>query len=100
MVVAIYLPDDIAEQFKNDRLQGSLYRLRKLAQKFNRIGTQVEFGVLSSTDVKIIQQLEASFCLAREVDKKSEILIDPNDPTRGGKNVDNPFWRADKCAEQ
>lgn len=85
MVIAIYLPDDIAEQFKNDRLQGSLHRLRKLAQKFNRTGGQVDGDVLLSTDVKVVQQLETSFCLAREVDKKSEILIDPNDPTRGGK---------------
>ena len=85
MIVALYLPDDIAEQFKNDRLQGSLYRLRKLAQKFNRTGGQVDGDVLLSTDVKVAQQLEASFCLAREVDKKSEILIDPNDPTHGGK---------------
>lgn len=85
MVVAIYLPDDIAEQFKNDRLQGSLYRLRKLAQKFSRTGGQVDGDVLLSTDVKVAQQLEASFCLAREVDKKSEMLIDPNDPTHGGK---------------
>jgi len=84
MVIALYLPDDIAEQFKADRLQGSLCRLRKLAQKFNRTGGQVDGDVLLSTDVKLMQQLEASFCLAREVDKKSEILIDPNDPTRGG----------------
>lgn len=85
MIVAIYLPDDIAEQFKTDRLQGSLCRLRKLAQKFNRTGGQVDGDVLLSTDVNVAQQLEASFCLAREVDKKGEILIDPNDPTHGGK---------------
>lgn len=85
MIVAIYLPDDIAEQFKNDRLHGSMYRLRKVAQKFNRTGAKVDGNVLLSTDVKVVQQLEASFCLAREVDKKSEILIDPNDPTHGGK---------------
>lgn len=85
MVIAIYLPDDIAEQFKNDRLQGSLYRLRKLAQKFNRTGGNIDGEVLLTTDVKLMQQLEASFCVAREVDKKSEILIDPNDLTHGGK---------------
>ena len=85
MVLAIFLPDDIAEQFKNDRLQASLHRLRRLSKKFNRTGGQVDGDVLLSTDVKLMQQLEASFCLAREVDKKSEILIDPNDPTHGGK---------------
>jgi len=87
MVIALYLPDDIAEQFKNDRLQGSLYRLRRLAQKIDRAGGQFDGEVLLSTDVKLMQQLEASFCLAREVDKKGEILIDPNDPTRGGKKT-------------
>lgn len=70
MVIAIYLPDDIAEQFKNDRLQGSLYRLRKLAQKFNRTGGHVDGEVLLTTDVKLMQTLEASFCLAREVGKE------------------------------
>lgn len=70
MVIAIYLPDDIAEQFKNDRLQGSFYRLRKLAQKFNRTGGHVDGEVLLTTDVKLMQTLEASFCLAREVGKE------------------------------
>jgi hypothetical protein len=54
-------------------------------EKFNRTGGQVDGEVLLSTDVKLMRQLEASFCLAREVDKKGEILIDPNDPTHGGK---------------
>lgn len=70
MVIAIYLPDDIAEQFKNDRLQASLHRLRKLAQKFNRTGGHVDGEVLLTTDVKLMQTLEASFCLAREVGKE------------------------------
>lgn len=85
MVVALYLPDDIAEQFKADRLQGSPHRLRRLSEKFNRTGGNIDGEVLLTTDVKLMQQLEASFCVAREVDKKGEILIDPNDPTHGGK---------------
>ena len=85
MIIAIHIPDDLAEQFKADRLQGSLHRIHKLAQKFNLGGGQVDGEVLLSTDVKAVQQLEASFRLAREVDKKSEILIDPDDPTHGGK---------------
>lgn len=85
MVIALYLPDDIAEQFKADRLQDSLHRLRILAHKFKRQGGLVGGQELLRSDVKLMQQLEASFCLAREVDKKGEILIDPNDPTRGGK---------------
>ena len=85
MIIAIYIPDDIAEQFKADRLQASLHRLRRLSEKFNRTGGQVDGDVLLSTDVNVAQQLEASFRLAREVDKKGEILIDPNDQTHGGK---------------
>lgn len=85
MIIAIHIPDDLAEQFKADRLQGSLHRIHKLAQKFNLSCGQVNGEVLLSTDVKVVQQLEASFRLARELDKKSEILIDPNDPTHGGK---------------
>jgi len=82
MIVAIYLPDDIAEQFKADRLQGSLHRLRRLSEKLHRVGTEVDGECLLYTDVKFMRQLEASFSLAREVDKKGEILIDP---THGGK---------------
>lgn len=85
MILAIYIPDDLAQQFKADRLQGSLHRLRKLAQKFNLAGSHIDGDVLQSTDLKLMQQLEVSFSDAREVDKKGEILIDPNDPTHGGK---------------
>lgn len=85
MVIALYLPDEIAEQFKADRLQDSLHRLRILAQKFKKSGGLVGGQELLTSDVNLMRQLEASFCLAREVDKKGEILIDPNDPTHGGK---------------
>lgn len=85
MVIALYLPDEIAEQFKADRLQDSLHRLRKLSDNYFRSGAFVYGERVTSLDVNIMRQLEASFCLAREVDKKGEILIDPNDPTHGGK---------------
>ena len=86
MVIALYLPDGIAEQFKHDRLQDSLHRLRLLARHYHRQGGIIAGQTLCSFDVKLMQQLEASFCLAREVAKKDEILIDPNDPTRGGSH--------------
>ena len=85
MVIALYLPDEIAEQFKDDRLQDSLHRLRILAQKWKKSGGLVAGEELLTFDVNLMKQLEASFCVAREVDKRGEILIDPNDPTRGGK---------------
>lgn len=85
MIVVLYLPDDIAKQFKTDRLQGSLHRLRRLSEKFKRQGGLVGGQELLLSDVKLMQHLEASFCVAREVDKRGEVVIDPNDPTRGGK---------------
>lgn len=85
MVIALYLPDELAEQFKYDRLQATLHRIRRLSENLHRVGTEVDGECLLYTDVKFMRQLEASFSLAREVDKKGEILIDPNDPTRGGK---------------
>lgn len=85
MIIALYLPDDIAEQFKDDRLQDCLHRLRILSEKSNRTKDLVAGEVITSNDVALMRQLETSFCVAHEVDKKSEILIDPNDPTRGGK---------------
>ena len=85
MIIALYIPDELAEQFKADRLQATLHRLRRLSEKLHRVGTEVDGECLLYNDVKLMRQLEASFCLAREVDKKGEILICPNDPTRGGK---------------
>lgn len=85
MIVAIYLPDDIAVQFKADRLQDSLNRLRKFSENNYRANTVVNGEVLLISDVNLMRQLEASFCVAREVDKKGEILVDPNDPTHGDK---------------
>lgn len=85
MIIAIYLPDNFAEQFKDDRLQDSLHRLRILAQKFKKSGGLVAGEELLTFDINLMKQLEASFCLAREVDKKGEILICPNDPTLGDK---------------
>lgn len=73
MIIALYLPDDIAEQFKNDRLQSSLHRLRNVSEQFHRNGGRVYGEMLLCMDVKLMQTLEASFCLAREVDKKSEL---------------------------
>ena len=84
MVIALYLPDGIAKRFKVNRLQDSLHKLRKLSEMAYRADTLVGGKCVSADDVSLMRQLEASFCLAREVDKKGEILIDPNDPTRGG----------------
>ena len=85
MIIALYLPDNFAEQFKYDRLQDCLHRLRILAEKTRRSKALVAGEEITSNDVALMRQFEASFCVAREVDKKEEILIDPNDPTRGGK---------------
>ena len=67
MIIAIYLPDNIAEQFKADRLQASLHRLRRLSEKLHRVGKEVDGECLLYTDVKFIRQLEASFCVACEL---------------------------------
>ena len=83
MVLAIYLPDDIAKQFKADRLQGSLHKLRLLTERWHKIDvySSVKLGI-TADDVKLMQQLEASFCVAREADK-GETLVDSNDQTHG-----------------
>ena len=74
MIIALYLPDEIAEQFKVDHLQATLHRLRRLSEKLHRIGTEVDGECLLYTDVKFMRQLEASFCVAREVDRFGDVI--------------------------
>ena len=86
MVLAIYLPDDIAQQFKADRLQGSLHKLRLLAEKLHKVDvySSLKLGV-TDDDVKLMQQLEVSFCMAREVNNQNETLVDQSGHTHVDK---------------
>ena len=58
MIIAFYIPDELAESYRKERFQPTLARLRKLARQ---AGTP--------TDLKIVRQLEASFCVSREIVK-------------------------------
>ena len=82
MIIALYLPDEIAEQFKVDHLQATLHRLRRLSEKLHRIGTEVDGECLLYTDVKFMRQLEASFCVSREIVKSNGAvpLVGPSFP--------------------
>lgn len=58
MIIAFYIPDELADVYRKERFQPTLARLKKWARQ---AGTPA--------DIKIIQQLEASFCVSREIIK-------------------------------
>lgn len=58
MIIAFYIPEELAESYRKERFQPTLARLRRYAKQ---AGTP--------SDLKIIQQLEASFCVSREIIK-------------------------------
>ena len=56
MIIAFYIPDELTETYRKERFQPTLARLKRYAKQ---AGTPA--------DMKIIQQLEASFCVSREI---------------------------------
>lgn len=55
MIIAFYIPEELAESYRKERFQPTLARLRRYAKQ---AGTP--------SDLKIVQQLEASFCVSRK----------------------------------
>lgn len=58
MIIAFYIPEDLADSYRKERFQPTLAKLKRYAKQ---AGTP--------TDLKIVQQLEASFCVSREIIK-------------------------------
>ena len=58
MIIAFYIPDELADSYRKERFQPTLAKLKKWVRQ---AGTP--------TDIKIVQQLEASFCVSREIVK-------------------------------
>ena len=58
MIIAFYIPDELADSYRKERFQPTLAKLKKWVRQ---AGTP--------TDIKIVQQLEASFCVSREIIK-------------------------------
>ena len=58
MIIAFYIPEELAESYRKERFQPTL---AKLKQWVRQAGTPA--------DIKIVQQLEASFCVSREIVK-------------------------------
>lgn len=56
MIIAFYIPEELADEYRKERFQPTLARLKKLVRQ---AGTPA--------DIKIVQQLEASFCVSREI---------------------------------
>ena len=58
MIIAFYIPDELADSYRKERFQPTLAKLKKWVRQ---AGTPA--------DIKIVQQLEASFCVSREIIK-------------------------------
>lgn len=58
MIIAFYIPDELADEYRKERFQPTLARLKEYAKQ---AGTPA--------DLKIVQQLEASFYVSREIIK-------------------------------
>lgn len=56
MTIAFYIPEELAEIYRKERFQPTLAKLKRWAR---HAGTPA--------DIKIAQQLEASFCVSREI---------------------------------
>ena len=71
MIIALYLPDELAESYRKERFQPTLARLKKWAKQ---AGTPA--------DLRIARQLEASFCVSREIVKSNGAvpLVGPSFP--------------------
>lgn len=58
MIIALYIPEELADAYRKERFQPTLARLKKWAKKAG-----------CPADVKLARQLEASFCVSREIVK-------------------------------
>ena len=58
MIIAFYVPEELADVYCKERFQPTFARLKRYAKQ---AGTPA--------DLKIVQQLEASFCVSREIIK-------------------------------
>ena len=56
MIIAFYIPDELADAYRKERFQPTLAKLKRFAKQ---AGTPA--------DLKIVRQLEASFCVSREI---------------------------------
>ena len=58
MIIAFYIPDELADSYRKERFQPTLAKLKRWVRQ---AGTPA--------DIKIVQQLEASFYVSREIIK-------------------------------
>lgn len=58
MIIALYIPEELADEYRNERFQPTFAKVKKWAKQ---AGTPA--------DLKIVRQLEASFCVSREIVK-------------------------------
>lgn len=74
MIVALYILEELADAYRKDRFQPTLEKFKRWARQ---AGTP--------TDLRIARQLEASFCVSRQIVKGNGAvpLVGPNFPESG-----------------
>ena len=58
MIIALYIPEELADAYRKERFQPTLDKFKRWARQ---AGTP--------TDIRIARQLEASFCVSRQIVK-------------------------------
>lgn len=58
MVIALYIPQELEESYRKERFQPTLEKFKRWARDEG-----------TPTDIRIARQLEASFCVSRQIVK-------------------------------
>lgn len=71
MIIALYIPEELVESYRKERFQPTLEKFKRWARQRG-----------TPTDLMIARQLEASFCVSRQIVKGSGAvpLVGPSFP--------------------
>lgn len=71
MIIALYIPEELVESYRKERFQPTLEKFKRWARQGG-----------TPADLKIARQLEASFCVSRQIVKNNGAvpLVGPSFP--------------------
>lgn len=71
MIIAFYIPDELADEYRKERFQPTLEKFKRWARQGG-----------TPADLRIARQLEASFCVSRQIVKTNGAvpLVGPSFP--------------------
>lgn len=71
MIIAFYIPDELADEYRKERFQPTLEKFKRWARQGG-----------TPADLRIARQLEVSFCVSRQIVKTNGAvpLVGPSFP--------------------